>query len=191
MISGTDVSAGEEVVGVTHKKWWGPRIWRILHSLAEVSDRIDCGPAWRTALTITADVLPCAMCRTHFHAHIRRMYFRLGQNPRDHLRHNLWVAHAGAGGVLSEADLSAEYGCGGDRGAVLRVAEELIEEVFTGLRNARVFDRFVAGRLVDWRQAMRALVALLQTPLLAPPPAPPRRGPSGRSARGTGNRRRM
>ena len=119
------------------------------------------------------------------------MYFRIGQNPRDQLRHSLWVAHADTGGVLAETDLSAEYGCDGDRGAVLRVAEGLIEEVFTGLRNARVFDRFVAGRLVDWRQAMRALVVLLQTPLLAPPPAPPRRGATGRSARGTGNRRRM
>jgi hypothetical protein len=191
-VAETDVSAGSEAIGIKDKKWWGPRIWRILHSLAEVSDRIDCGPAWHAALTMTADILPCAKCRLHFHTHRRRMYFPLGKNPREQLRHDLWVAHTGTGGPLPETELSAEYGCGGDRGTVLRVAEGLIEEVFTAFRDAHMFDRFTAGRLVDWHRAMRTLASLLQTPLLAPPAPPPNRGAVGRLlARGAGHRRRM
>jgi hypothetical protein len=168
--------------GVGSKKWWGPRIWRILHSLAEISDRIDCGPAWRVVLAKTAEMLPCAVCRNHFHTHCRAIHLTVGKSPREALRHHLWTAHMAAGGALAEEALSEEYGCAGNRVAVIRAVSELIEEVFTALRNGGVYDRFTVGRLVDWHRSVRSLTALLQTPLVAPP---------GRSARHAGNRRRM
>lgn len=194
-----------EQVDVGHKKWWGPRIWRILHSLAEISDRIDCGPAWRIVLANTADMLPCPACRAHFHGHIRTIPLSVGRMPRDALRHIFWLAHAGTGGALPEENLSAEYGCGGDRTEVLRAATSLVEEVFTGLRDAGVYDRFTSGHLIDWNRSMQALITLLQVPLPAmpPAPAPPSRivrsmshptrhgGLPIRSARRTDIRRRM
>lgn len=172
-----------EVPGPGNKKWWGPRIWRILHSLAEISDRIDCGPAWRTALTTTADMLPCAVCRTHFADGTRGISLRVGLNPRMTLRHNLWSLHTNTGGSLSEEGLSAEYDCSGNREEVLRVAGGLIEEVVTALRDGGVYDRFTVGRLVIWQRSLHALIALLHTP-----------APNAEALRLTnraGNRRRM
>lgn len=174
-------------VGVGHRKWWGPRIWRILHSLAEVSDRADCAPAWRVALATTASMLPCALCRGHFQGHIRRILLPVGRIPRETLRHHLWAAHAATrpAGGLAEADLSSEYGCGGDRAEVLRVVRSLTEEVFTVLRDGGVYNRLNVGKLVDWHRAIQALAVLLQTPLPEAPAPPPR------SSRGAGYRRRM
>lgn len=173
----------EEVTGPGNKKWWGPRIWRILHSLAEISDRVDCGPAWRSALITTADMLPCAICRTHFTDGIRNIPLRIGYNPRATLRHHLWALHAGTGGGLSEEGLSAEYDCSGNRGEVLRVAGGLIEEVVTALRDGGVYDRFTVGRIITWNRTLHALMTLLQTP--APDMS------AIRLTNRTGNRRRM
>jgi len=174
----------EESLGPGNKKWWGPRIWRILHSLAEISDRVDCGPAWRTALITTADMLPCAVCRAHFAEGVRDIHLRVGQNPRATLRHRLWALHAATGGSLPEEGLAAEYDCSGNRGEVLRVAGGLIEEVVTALRDASVYDRFTVGRLVTWQRALHALITLLQTPA-------PDMSALRRTGNRTGYRRRM
>lgn len=195
------IGSEDTSVGVSNKKWWGPRIWRILHSLAEVSDRADCGPAWRVALTSTAEMLPCAVCRSHFHSHIRTISLPVGRVPQDSLRHLFWKAHTSTGGTLPESELPVVYGCSGNRTEVLHISTSLIEEVFTGLRDGGVYDRFTMGRLITWHRAMNTLTGLLQTPL-PPAPRPPaatsRRGGGGvrsavpsRSARGTGYRRRM
>lgn len=174
----------EELVGPGNKKWWGPRVWRILHSLAEISDRIDCGPAWRAALVTTADMLPCGVCRAHFAEGIRGIPLHVGQNPRATLRHQLWALHANTGGSLPEEGLAAEYDCSGNRSEVLQVAGGLVEEVVTALRDGGVYDRFTVGRLVPWQRALHALMALLQTP--APDMAALRR-----TSNRTGYRRRM
>ena len=187
----------DTVVGVGNKKWWGPRIWRILHSLAEISDRVDCGPAWRVVLSATAEMLPCATCRAHFHSYTRGISLPVGRIPQEVLRHLFWTAHASTGGVLPESELPTVYGCGGNRTEVLRIANGLIEEVFTELRDGGVYNRFMFGRLITWHRVMHTLATLLHTPL-PPAPAPPLPGRRGaarsapsQSSRGTGNRRRM
>lgn len=153
-------------VGVGDRKWWGPRIWRILHTLAEISDRGDCGPAWRVVLRETAEMLPCAVCRTHFLENMRHIRFEAGRAPRAELRRWLWSVHAGTGGALPFEDLSAEYGHGGDRYAAAAAAIALIEEVFRGLRDGRVLDRFMVGHLIEWHRGALLLARLLQTPEL-------------------------
>lgn len=45
---------------------WGPRVWRLLHLLAEISDRRDVCFLWKNVLRSTASVLPCEKCRRHF-----------------------------------------------------------------------------------------------------------------------------
>jgi hypothetical protein len=74
---------------------------------------------------------------------------------------------------------------------VLRVAGTLTEEVFTEFQRAGVYDRFTSGRLVTWRRAIQALIALLQTPLTTVASGTGIRGRGGRSLRHAGDRRRM
>ena len=161
------MSAGS---GVGHKSWWGPRIWRILHCLAEISDRRDCGPGWRVVLLETAQMLPCDVCREHFTVAGRGVRIVTGVAPRAVLRHMLWATHAatrgdsGESGNLPEPELSAVYGYGGDRGAVVTEIRRLVTEVCGTFRSANVLDRFRVGHLAAWEHAVGRLVSLLSTP---------------------------
>lgn len=166
--------------GTAEKSWWGPRIWRILHSLAEINDRTDVGPAWRQALLLTADILPCAICREHFRTHVRGMSFPIGVSNFAQLRRSLWAIHNAtrAAGItpFSEEGLAAEYAIGGRDAISMRVVG-LITEVATAFREHNVLDRLHAISLGPWQRAMVQLVSLLRYPQ---PPAQPRRHGSRR-----------
>jgi hypothetical protein len=51
--------------------YWGPRLWRIFHTLAEYSDRRDISALWLNVLRTTAQVIPCTKCRTHLMEYLR------------------------------------------------------------------------------------------------------------------------
>jgi len=49
---------------------WGPLVWKVLHGLAEkigtsrsVDDELR---EWKRLLTLTADVIPCIVCKEHY-----------------------------------------------------------------------------------------------------------------------------
>lgn len=140
-----------ESLAPADRRWWGPRIWRLLHSLAEISDRSDCGPLWRIVVHATAEVLPCAVCKKHFQEAIRRMHFPAGQSMQARMRHSLWAAHAAVGGALPEADLTLEYG--GDRAVVAQRAADLLREVSDAFR--------AFTNITKWHGATAQLIALL------------------------------
>ena len=55
------------------REWWGPRFWKILHTLAECSGSMnipttanDEADLWSTLLKVQAFVMPCALCRSHY-----------------------------------------------------------------------------------------------------------------------------
>lgn len=157
----------------TEKSWWGPRIWRILHSLAEINDRTDVGPAWRQALLLTAEVLPCAVCRAHFRNHVRSIGFPVGVSSYATLRRLFWTIHAGTisgAEPFPEERLVTEYG-GGREEIVARVTQ-LLSEVVTMFQERHVLDQVHAANLNPWHRAMLQLVALLRYPQ---PPARPAR----------------
>lgn len=161
-----------EVANPADKSWWGPRIWRILHSLAEINDRTDVGPAWRQVLLLTAEVLPCAVCRGHFRAHVRSMSFPIGVSNHATLRRSLWTAHAGtlvSADPFPEERLATEYG--GTREEIITRVTHLLSEVVTAFHDGHVLDQVHAANLNPWHRAMGQLIALLRYPQ---PPAPPR-----------------
>jgi hypothetical protein len=157
---------------VAEKGWWGPRIWRILHSLAEINDRTDVGPAWRQALTLTADILPCVICRDHLRTHLRSMSFPIGVSNGPQLRRALWAIHAGtaaAGAVpFPEERLATEYG--GSREEIATRVTGLISEVVTAFTSYSVLDRLHAASIGPWQRAIGQLTTLLRWP--QPPPQP-------------------
>ena len=146
------------------KSWWGPRIWRILHSVAEITDRTDCSLLWRFALHATANMLPCAMCRLHFRAAIQTMRFPPTANIRGTLRHSLWAIHRDSGSAdpVGEEELTSLYG--GDRGTVLRLAQELVAEVAAGLRpvvDVGMEKGKIIGKVGAFEQAWHTLLGRL------------------------------
>ena len=164
-------------MSVAEKGWWGPRIWRILHSLAEINDRVDVGPAWRQALNLTADILPCVVCREHFRTRVRSIAFPIGVSNYASLRRTLWAIHAGtkASDVGAEAfpeeQLATEYG-GVSREIIITRVIGLVTEVITAFSENSVLDRLHAASLTPWHRAMTHLINLLRWPQ---PPAPGRR----------------
>lgn len=44
---------------------WGPRLWNLLHTLADLSDRIDVYPLWNSFLKATTTNIPCQKCQVH------------------------------------------------------------------------------------------------------------------------------
>ena len=165
--------------GVAEKGWWGPRIWRILHSLAEINDRNDVGPAWRQALLLTAEILPCPVCREHFRGFVRRLSFPIGVSNYASLRRALWTAHAGTAKAgdppFPEDRLATEYG--GAREEIVVRATRLLAEVVAAFHEGRVLDDLHAVSLNPWHRAIVQLITLLRYPQL---PAQPRRWGGGR-----------
>jgi hypothetical protein len=156
------------------KQWWGPRIWRILHCLAEFSDRSDCGLAWRTVLRTTAEILPCDLCKTHMrtaNGSIGLVQPRPAADMQTLLRHYLWSLHQASATVgISEEDLSGFYG--GDRTVIMQSVRLGVREIDEAFRRLHILDRFHEGGLRAWVQAVDHLSHLLWTP--EPPPQPMR-----------------
>ena len=153
------------------KQWWGPRIWRILHCMAEFSDRSDCGGPWRAVLRATVDVLPCDLCRSHLRTSIGSLSLLQPLTPvamRSQLRHFLWTLHQGSATVgISEESLTGLYG--GDRVTVLQTVREGVREIEEAFRRLHVLDRFHEGALRPWTLAIQHLLHVL----LVPEPSPP------------------
>jgi hypothetical protein len=145
------------------KEWWGPRVWLVLHSLAEISGRTDCGPAWRVVLLATADMIPCAVCRSHFRTHVSGMRFPVGQSMFPYLRDRLWSIHAETGGGLPAEKLSEVYG--GTRAAVVERVLPVVSEIVAGLGFMEGPRRAALG---TWNRGVHALIALLRNEQMEP-----------------------
>lgn len=57
--------------GPSDKLQWGPRLWRLLHYMAEVSDRRDIIPLWQKWIHATASIMPCERCRLHLKQYLQ------------------------------------------------------------------------------------------------------------------------
>jgi hypothetical protein len=148
------------------KGWWGPRVWNVLHSLAEISDRTDCGPAWRNVLLTTADMIPCDLCRAHFRSHVGRMSFPVGSTMYPWLRDRLWAIHRDTGGGLPQEELAALYG--GTRATVVERVLPIIEEVVRGLQGSPAMNATRRAALGAWNRATHALIAIVRNDQQAP-----------------------
>jgi hypothetical protein len=155
------------MAAVANRAWWGPRVWRVLHTLAELAEgRGDTESGWRAVLRTTTLMLPCETCREHFGTAIRGWRIPSG------VRHGLWVAHATVttGDPLPFEELGTVYG-GGDRAAAVSA---LVREVGGEFRRGLVLDRFRVGYLEEWERAVRGFLELLRRP-----PAVQRAGSQG------------
>lgn len=61
-----------------NKEVWGPRVWRLLHRLSFYSDRKDIVAAWKRALNVLSDTIPCALCQKHMKEYLSRSPITLG-----------------------------------------------------------------------------------------------------------------
>jgi hypothetical protein len=136
--------------------------------MAELSDRKDCLLAWRSALRLTGDILPCAVCRAHFHSQIGRVHYaavhHTAEEVQQIIRHMLWDIHrtilvdAGKESVSEEA-LTGLYG--GERATVIQNMRTLVTEIQTTFTRDRIMNRIQTIALPQWVRAVEHLLHLL------------------------------
>lgn len=66
---------------MSFKEQWGPKLWSLLHYLAEVSNRKDLALLWITLIKDTAAIMPCNQCRIHLSNYLRTHHFMFIKNP--------------------------------------------------------------------------------------------------------------
>lgn len=157
------------------KTWWGPRVWRAFHLLAEQSNRADSLGPWKTVLRLTADAIPCQACRGHFGVALRRLHFPPAPVTADivwkTIRSFLWSVHGETSSEsIPEEALTDMYG--GNREMRIQEALDLITEVST-VWKAEPVPTWPA--VTVWEKAVHSLAhRLLIYEMPVPPPPPPR-----------------
>lgn len=150
--------------------YWGPRLWRIFHILAEYSDRRDVSPLWLNLLRATAQTMPCSKCRIHLAEYLRtHTMFRftpimqikdIHTNIRRdlHTLHNFVNARNDAP-KFDFAQLSLTYGSKPRRDRLYEV-----QIVYNELKNAwtpLVHTRIHPAAFSQWKQSLDLLIALI------------------------------
>ena len=165
-------SAGEPDPG--NKAYWGPRLWRMFHLLAEVSDRNDLYLLWPVFLRLTATIMPCAACRHHLGTYLRtHVIARLpakkpatGPAVQARIRADLFALHNDVNTrlgkpVLPEAELRTLYEVSETHTRATRLAEiaALYEEI-RGAWTPQHHLRAEAGAYNEWKRNYQMIFAL-------------------------------
>ena len=158
------------------KYFWGPKLWRSFHLLAEISDRNDISLIWKNWINLTAEVMPCEKCRTHLKEYLRthriiRVYNPLKITPaqvRDHMRKELFDLHNTVNRntgkpIFSQKDYDALYK-NKKRDAILSEVHSLIQEVeHEWLKLDHI--RLNKGDYTNWKSTYTLLVTFLVSSL--------------------------
>lgn len=165
-----DISGATEArIDPGSKYYWGPRLWRLLHLLAEVSDRRDMVMLWNNALRLTASTMPCETCRTHLGAYMKthvfvrfpRTHLVTGEMVRVRARSELFALHNEVNGRLGKRlasnDDLAIYSL--PRGEALAEIGLLLEEIKTAW--APFVHKSIFGpAFSDWKKHFHLMLAL-------------------------------
>ena len=169
-----DISGAAAATDPGNKVYWGPRLWRMFHLIAEVSDRNDLYLLWPAFLRLTAAVMPCAACRQHLAAYLRThsiMRFKAkspitGPLVKIRIRNDLLALHNDVNTRLgkpafSEADLTlyevSETNSRAARLAEISALNEEIRAAWAPLHHLRA----EAGAYNDWKRNYQMIFALV------------------------------
>jgi hypothetical protein len=150
--------------------YWGPRLWRILHILAEYSDRRDVSPLWLNLMRTTAQTMPCSKCRIHLTEYLRtHTMFRFTplmqiKDIHTHIRRDLHTLHnyvneRNGAPKFDFAQLALTYG---NKPRKERLYE--VQVLYNELKNAwrlLVHTRIHPAAFSQWKQSLDLLIALI------------------------------
>lgn len=162
--------SGATVVDVSSKLYWGPRLWRVFHLLAEISDRRDMVMLWNNLMRLTAASMPCEQCRTHLAAYMRshvfvrfaKIHLVTGELVRHRARAELLNLHNDVNArlgkpTLTEADAVAINSK--TRGETIAEINRNLDEIKTAW-TPLVHSRINGSAFNDWKKHIHMMVAL-------------------------------
>jgi Erv1 / Alr family len=154
------------------KDSWGPKLWKVLHNLAWISDRKDVAYLWRKLLKTLADVMPCPLCRAHLAEFLKHnaiiptknIHLMSGTEIRDRVVYNIWRLHNKVNERNSKVEFSRELM--NDLYAD-KTRSELISETGHIIRDINVewepfiIQQIAGGPFREWRNDITLLMGLL------------------------------
>ena len=142
------------------KEYWGPRVWLLLHRMADASNRRDVLLLWNSVLKATNAVIPCELCRKHMseywiqHPLVTKNWSMLtGEQTRKRIREALSRFHNAVNGRLGKPAIDL----GTPSPQALAEANRLYAELVQ-LWSSRLTDVSVVA---EWRRATSLLLGLL------------------------------
>lgn len=141
---------------------WGPLVWNLFHTLAEISDRKDIYLLWNNVLHVTANVLPCDLCRQHMKDYIIHHTFipknwiqQTGQQNSVQIQEWLHSFHNSVNRRLQKPQLTfSEFICGRrSREENTKQVQILYERIIRLWSNQK-------SRLSEWRRVVSLLIHL-------------------------------
>ncbi len=145
------------------KEYWGPRVWRLLHTMADVSNRRDVLLLWNSVLKATAAVIPCELCRKHMSDYwlrnplsVKQWSALTGEQVRQRIRDCLHRFHNSVNVRLGKPcpELAPPPA---NRGQVMNEASQLFSEL-AQLWSSRLTEM---GAVKEWKRATSHLLGLL------------------------------
>ena len=153
------------------KRWWGPLLWSLFHTLAEHSDRKDVIQVWLNLFKLTVDVLPCPNCRRHLLDYLKAHVFLKPMNVaktkgiqfKEVIRRDIWALHTDINLRLEKPnvsleDLATKYNqTRADALASANSIAEQLKEAWSPL----LMKQILPGIYNRWFATLRLLTALL------------------------------
>ena len=144
------------------KDVWGPKVWRILHNMAWLSDRADVFFIWKLMLKSLADVMPCATCRQHLSQYlntnslfmVKNIHMLKGSDVKTRMVQALWSLHndvnlrTGKGSYTLE-ELNMMY-LNIPRNQILNETYTLLTEIYQDWEPI-VVKQITGGAFREWR----------------------------------------
>lgn len=159
----------------TQKVYWGPRLWRLFHLLAELSDRRDIYMLWPNLMRITSVVVPCETCRVHLATYLRNHAFvrfkktivLTGELVRNRIRVDLLNFHNDVNRRLgksewTQTDVLEAYAvtCTRTRTILLSEVLSLFDEL-KSIWTPIVHTRIKGGDFNHWKSHVSMMIALV------------------------------
>jgi len=154
------------------KSYWGPRLWRIFHTLAEYSDRRDISALWLNVLRTTSQAMPCNKCRVHLSEYLRtHTMFRFTplmpiKDIHTTIRQDLYNLHntVNSRNHIPRFDIAALSATYGSKPRPERMYE--VQVLYNELKNAwmpLLHTRIRPAALTQWKQALELLMTLISS----------------------------
>lgn len=146
---------------------WGPLVWRLYHTMAEISHRRDITILWRRVLQHTARTMPCALCRNHLGEYLRihpfmKIEHKSGTDVRNQVRKELWILHNDVNQRLGKPEFPE------DDLATTKTRDELMSEIQTlfntiqDIWSKQVHISISPHAFYQWKKTVRTLIVFLR-----------------------------
>ncbi len=150
------------------KYYWGPRLWRMFHTLADISNRRDISQIWTMFLNASAAVLPCAQCKQHFQAYLQTHIMIPIKNPlqitgalmRQQICKSLHSFHNDVNKRLGKPHFKFENNKPIPRPEALQTIQTLLSEIIAAWEPL-LHTSITPQAFAHWKSTTQMLIALL------------------------------